>query len=200
MLFRSRMGGHGIEVMSSAGSGNQGIVVTLPVAAVAGMIGADDERLAEALALGHGLAAVMTGHTGVLSALCGCVVKAGSGAAAGAAWLLDPSGRAVPLAIQNMAGNITGEICDGAKVGCAFKIATATGAALESALLACEGVSIPPSNGILGATADATLANIGEIARSMRDVEASVHLWIQRQPLGGYRAPRAAAPEAKDAE
>ena len=181
----ARMSGHGIEVMSSAGSGNQGIVVTLPVAAMAAMVGADDDRLAEALALGHGLAVRMTGHTGVLSALCGCVVKAGIGAAAGAAWLLDPSGRAVPPAIQNMAGNITGEICDGAKVGCAFKIATAAGAALESALLAREGVSIPPSNGILGATADATLANIGEIARSMRDVDCATVRILERK--GGTR-------------
>jgi Helicase conserved C-terminal domain len=34
---------------------------------------------------------------------------------------------------------------------------------------------------------------------SMRDVEATVHLWIQRQPLGGYAAPKAAT-EVKDGE
>jgi hypothetical protein len=39
-----------------------------------------------------------------------------------------------------------------------------------------------------------------EAPLSMRDVEASVHLWIQRQPLGGYRAPKAAAEEVKDGE
>ncbi|MBI5502232.1 MAG: serine dehydratase subunit alpha family protein [Deltaproteobacteria bacterium] len=183
----ARMSGHGIEVMSSAGSGNQGIVVTLPVAAVAEFVGADDDRLAAALALGHGLTARMTHHTGVLAALCGCVVKAGIGAAAGAALLLDPTAKAVPPAVQNMAGNITGEICDGAKVGCAFKIATAAGAALESALLAHEGVSIPPSNGILGPDADATLANIGEIARSMRDVDcATVRILERKRAVVGY--------------
>jgi hypothetical protein len=39
-----------------------------------------------------------------------------------------------------------------------------------------------------------------EAPLSMRDVEASVHLWIQRQPLGGYRAPKAATEEVKDGE
>ena len=37
-----------------------------------------------------------------------------------------------------------------------------------------------------------------EAPLSMRDVESSVHLWIQRQPLGGYRAPKAATEEVKD--
>jgi hypothetical protein len=39
-----------------------------------------------------------------------------------------------------------------------------------------------------------------EAPLSMRDVESSVHLWIQRQPLGGYKAPKAAAAEVKDGE
>lgn len=39
-----------------------------------------------------------------------------------------------------------------------------------------------------------------EAPLSMRDVESSVHLWIQRQPLGGYRAPKAAPEEVKDGD
>lgn len=35
-----------------------------------------------------------------------------------------------------------------------------------------------------------------EAPLSMRDVEAGVHLWVQRQPLGGYKSPKAATPEA----
>jgi len=37
-----------------------------------------------------------------------------------------------------------------------------------------------------------------EAPLSMRDVEPSVHLWIQRQPLGGYRSPKSATPEKKE--
>lgn len=39
-----------------------------------------------------------------------------------------------------------------------------------------------------------------EAPLSMRDVEASVHLWIQRKPLGGYRTPKAATEEVKDGD
>ena len=38
-----------------------------------------------------------------------------------------------------------------------------------------------------------------EAPLSMRDVEPTVHLWIQRQPLGGYAAPKAAT-EVEDGE
>jgi hypothetical protein len=38
-----------------------------------------------------------------------------------------------------------------------------------------------------------------EAPLSMRDVELSVHLWIQRQPLGGYKTPKLApATEPED--
>ncbi|NRD54756.1 helicase [Corallococcus sp. AB030] len=39
-----------------------------------------------------------------------------------------------------------------------------------------------------------------EAPLSMRDVEPAVHLWIQRQPLGGYRSPKAAKEEVADGE
>ena len=39
-----------------------------------------------------------------------------------------------------------------------------------------------------------------EAPLSMRDVEASVHLWIERTPLGGYRAPKTASEPAPATE
>lgn len=39
-----------------------------------------------------------------------------------------------------------------------------------------------------------------EAPMSMRDVESSVHLWLTRQPLGGYKEPKKAAPEVNDGE
>lgn len=176
----ARMSGAEVEVMSSAGSGNQGIMAVLPIAAMAEAKGIDEARLIRAAALSHLVTAATTVHTGLLSALCGCVVKAGLGAAAGLAYLIEAP---VDAAITNMAGNITGEICDGAKVGCAVKICTAAGAAMESALMAKEGIRIPPSNGILAEPPRRVFENIGEIARSMQAVDRTIVQIMERKEM-----------------
>ncbi len=168
----ARMSGHDVEIMSSSGSGNQGIMAVLPVAA-----------LAEAAALSHLVTGVMTRHTGLLSALCGCVVKAGLGAAAGCAYALGLDAEGVLAALKNMAGNQTGEICDGAKVGCAVKLSTAARAAVLSAYQARDGLAIPADNGILAATAEDLFSHIGEVARSMREVDRTIVDLMERKQL-----------------
>lgn len=182
----ARMSGAEVEVMSSSGSGNQGIMAVLPIASVCESKGLDEDRLARAVTLSHLVTAATTVHTGLLSALCGCVIKAGLGASAGLAYLL---GAPVDFAVTNMAGNITGEICDGAKVGCAVKICTAAGAAVESALLAREGIRIPPSNGILADAPRHVFENIGEIARSMHAVDRTIVQIMERKELLRSQAP-----------
>lgn len=60
--------------------------------------------------------------------------------------------------------------------------------------------------GVLDPTENVTQDELKfEAPLSMRDVEAGVHLWIQRQPLGGYKSPKvapveSAAPEAASPE
>ncbi len=201
----ARMSGHDLEIMSSSGSGNQGLMAVLPPVAVAEAIAAEAEgsvpeaapnpngacamnamnerRLAEGVALAHLVTGVMTEHAGLLSALCGCVVKAGLGAAAGCAHVLGLDADGVFAALRNMAGNQTGEICDGAKVGCAVKLSTAARAAVISAYQARDGVAIPPSNGILAATAGELFANIGEVARSMGAVDHAIVALMEKKQL-----------------
>ena len=69
--------------------------------------------------------------------------------------------------MENVVANITGMICDGAKEGCALKLATASGVAVESALLAMKGVRTPTDNGILAQSIEQTLKNIGHISEAM---------------------------------
>jgi L-cysteine desulfidase len=63
-----------------------------------------------------------------------------------------------------MLANLTGMICDGAKSGCALKIATCTYSAIQSALLATNGVKIPTKEGIIGETAEKTIENFCNLA------------------------------------
>ena len=85
--------------------------------------------------------------------------------------------------MNNMVGNVTGMICDGAKIGCALKTMTAVDAAFRAASLALSGIGIPATDGIVGADGPASLANLGRIAtRGMRAVDAEI-LAIMREKL-----------------
>jgi L-cysteine desulfidase len=75
-------------------------------------------------------------------------VVASTGSACGIVYLQGGGLKEVCAAIQNMAGNITGMVCDGAKVGCAMKVASGVSCAIQSAVLALRGTCIGPTDGI----------------------------------------------------
>ena len=158
----ARMAGCTLPAMSNSGSGNQGITVTMPVIAYALKYGVDDEKLARALVLGHLVAIHIKGYLGKLSALCGCVI-ASTGAACGIVYLEGGSYTQICSAIKNMIGNITGMVCDGAKVGCALKVASGVSSALQAAVLALEDICISESEGIIEKDIEKTIRNLGEI-------------------------------------
>lgn len=160
----ARMSGCSLPVMTSAGSGNQGLTVTLPLFILAEQLRSTQDQLTEALALAHAVTSILKYHTGTLSAMCGCVVCAGSGLTAGAAHLLGGGLDTIGAAVNNMVASITGIICDGAKVGCAVKLVCAVDAAFQGAFMAMEGLRLPLSNGVIGNTIEESLRNIGRIA------------------------------------
>ncbi|HHV71329.1 MAG TPA: serine dehydratase subunit alpha family protein, partial [Clostridia bacterium] len=112
----ARMAGCPTPVMSNTGSGNQGITATVPVVAVGEKLGADREQILRAVALSHLVTIYIKYCFGRLSALCGATV-ASTGASCGIVYLLGGSLEQVKGAIQNMLGNVTGMLCDGAKIG-----------------------------------------------------------------------------------
>lgn len=78
-------------------------------------------------------------------------------------------------AISIMAGNVTGVICDGAKPGCALKVGTAAGLAVRCAMLAMHGVRVSEDNGIVAATPEGTVRNLGLIANpGMVETDAQI--------------------------
>ncbi len=158
----ARMAGCLLPAMSNSGSGNQGITVSMPIIAYAIKYGVDDERLARALILSNLVAIHIKAFLGRLSALCGCVV-ASTGSACGIVYLQGGSFDEVCYAIKNMAGSITGMVCDGAKVGCAMKVASGVSCAVQSAVLALRGTCIPSTDGIIDDDIEKTIRNIGEI-------------------------------------
>ena len=158
----ARMAGCTLAAMSNSGSGNQGITVTMPVIAYSLRYGTSDEQLARALTLSHLIAIHIKGYLGKLSALCGCVI-ASTGSACGLVYLRGGNYEQICSAIKNMIGNITGMVCDGAKVGCAMKVASGVSCALQSAVLARGGICISEHDGIIEKDIEKTIQNLGRI-------------------------------------
>ena len=158
----ARMAGCTLPAMSNSGSGNQGITVSMPIIAYALKYGIADEPLARALILSNLVAIHIKGFLGKLSALCGCVV-ASTGSACGIVYLQGGTYEQVCAAIKNMIGNITGMVCDGAKIGCAMKVASGVSSAIQSAVLALRDTCIPSTDGIIEDDIEKTVRNLGTI-------------------------------------
>ncbi len=158
----ARMAGCTLPAMSNSGSGNQGITVTMPVIAVAEKMGVGEEQLARALVLSHLVAIHIKGYLGKLSALCGCVI-ASTGSSCGIVYLHGGGYEQVCSAIKNMVGNITGMVCDGAKVGCALKVASGVSSSVQAAVLAMDNICISSNDGIIEDCIEKTICNLGRI-------------------------------------
>jgi L-cysteine desulfidase len=170
----ARMSGYPVEVMSCAGSGNQGIIATIPVVLYARHRGVDEPRMLRAVALSSLLTMYFTQHVGYLSALCGVAIKAGIGAACGIVYALGGGTDEIGRAIKIMTATLTGMICDGAKAGCALKVGIAADMAIRAAVLAMNRVEVQDDNGIVGLTAEETVRNLSALSRSMDAVDRKI--------------------------
>jgi len=170
----ARMAGVAVEIMTSAGSGNQGIVATIPIVVYAQIHFVDEERMLRALALSHLVTMYITTYIGYLSALCGVAIKAGIGAACGVTYAMGGGVEDIERAIKIMAATLTGMICDGAKIGCALKVSSAADMAVRAATLAMRTAEVPDDNGIVAPTAEQTIRNLAELSRSMEPVDQKI--------------------------
>lgn len=168
----ARMAGSTLPVMSTAGSGNQGINASLPVAAAARKLGIGEEAMLRAEALSQLITIHIKSHIGKLSPLCGCAIAASIGSSAGIVYLLGGGIDQILFAIQNMIADISGLICDGAKSSCALKIATSLASAVQCAQLAIAGVTATRFDGIIAEDAEISirnLANLGSVGMNRTD-------------------------------
>ncbi len=159
----ARMSGVPLPVMTATGSGNQGITLYLTMEAVARHLGIDEEEKLRAMALASLVNIYIKSFIGELSSVCACGVSSGLAASMGVVRMLGGGKRNMLLAARNVLGSISGMICDGAKEGCANKVALSAGLAVESALMAVEDVGIGADNGILDESFEGLVSHLAQL-------------------------------------
>lgn len=169
----SRMGGSHLPVMSSAGSGNLGLGGTIPIVVVCEQYKYTDEQRIRAVALANLIHIYMKQMIGRLTAVCGGVLV-GMGTASAIVWLQGGGIKQMEGAINNLAANLTGMICDGANYGCSFKVSTGAVEAYFAAVLALQGCMATSTEGIVGESSDQTLRNIAHIFVEMNKMDPVV--------------------------
>ncbi len=160
----ARMSGCPLPVMTTSGSGNQGMTASLPIIKYCEDMNISEEQTLRALLFSHLATIHIKTNVGRLSAYCGVICA--SAAVSGAITFLQESTYVeVAGAITNTLGNISGVVCDGAKASCAMKIATGITAAFDSSLLAMNSKILSGGDGIIGKNIEETITNIGNLSQ-----------------------------------
>lgn len=162
----ARMAGCEMPVFSTAGSGNQGLTATVPVVAVGEKLKISEEAILRATAISI-LVTIHTKHyLGRLSVLCGCSISAAIGVGCGVVFMLGGKYEQMCKTISTMIADISGVVCDGAKAGCALKVATAVDSAMRAANMAMCGIGANSSDGIVCQDVEQSLKNLGTLGNS----------------------------------
>ena len=173
--------------MSVTGSGAHGIIATLPLYAACQVNGYSEEMLLRSAALSCLVCMYIKEYSGKLSAFCGCAIAAGTGMACGLVLLRGGSRSVMARTINNLAGSITGMICDGGNQGCTMKGVVAVDAAWNAVDMAMENVYIHSVHGINAPSPEETMRNMGRIASpGMTATEKTiVDILAEKRPAKG---------------
>ncbi len=168
----ARMSGCMLPVMTICGSGNQGITAILPVVAAVQAMEGEKELLYRSLALSCLITIHVKQYIGKLSALCGCGMGSSIGVCCALVYMHGGNLGQIKSAVQNMIADVSGLICDGAKAGCALKIATVISGAFQCSVLALKNYSAGDLDGIVTNDVENTIRNLGELGnRGMVDTD-----------------------------
>lgn len=168
------MDGCDMPVIINSGSGNQGIASSVPVIVYAREMSISQEKLYRALAFSGLMTVYQKEFIGKLSAFCGAV-SASCAAGAAITYMVGGTVRQIEDTIDNTLADIPGIICDGAKISCAAKIASALDAAMLAHSMAMKGKAYAANTGILKEDAGETISCVGYIGKvGMRQTDQEI--------------------------
>ncbi|MGF6906085.1 serine dehydratase subunit alpha family protein [Fusobacterium sp. PH5-44] len=156
----ARMNGSPLPVMTTCGSGNQGMTCSLPVIKFCQMKNKSREDLIRGLYVSHLTAIHGKEKIGRLSAYCGAITAA-AGVAGAISFLDGMNFETYESAVETTLATLSGIICDGAKSSCATKIASGVYGAVDSYISARKGRKFNFGDGIVGKTPEKTIEYVG---------------------------------------
>ncbi len=186
----ARMAGLSYPVMSSGGSGNQGIVAILVPYNVGKRFGVAEKTIIRSIALSHMVNSYIKCFTGDLSPICGCAIAAGVGAAT--AIVYQQAGKnldKINLAVNTLVSDLGGMLCDGAKGGCALKVVSSADSAIRAAYMALNGHGISDEEGFVGIRAEETIRNLSRISERGMSLVDGIMLEIMLGKAESARKP-----------
>ena len=160
----ARMAGLPLPVMTSGGSGNQGVLAILLPYLVGIDRGVEPARIEESIAVSHAVNSYIKCFIGELSVICGCAIAASVSSAV--ALVYQQAGidmKKIGFAIDNVIGDLCGLICDGAKPSCAMKTVSGAETAIRSAFMALADYGLSPDDGLLGSSPEDSIRNLSRI-------------------------------------
>lgn len=173
----ARMNGCSLPVVTTSGSGNQGMTCSLPIIKFCEEKKLSHEELIRGLFFSHMTTIHIKTNIGRLSAYCGAICASG-GVAGAISFLSGLSLRQIEHAIENTLGTLSGVICDGAKSSCATKIASGVSAAFDGYYTASKNRNLEFGEGIVGRDVESTIKNVGILGQEGMKITDEVILDI----------------------
>lgn len=158
----ARMNGCPLPVMTTSGSGNQGMTCSLPVIRFCRFKGLGHETMIRGLFVSHLITVHIKEVIGRLSAYCGAMA-ASAGVSGALAYIDGLDTSQVKMAVETTLATVSGVICDGAKSSCATKIATGVSSAVDAYFAAKKGRGFNNGEGIVGSDIESTITHVGTL-------------------------------------
>lgn len=173
----ARMNGCSLPVVTTSGSGNQGMTCSLPVIKFCEEKKLSQEELIRGLFFSHMTTIHIKSNIGRLSAYCGAIC-ASAGVAGAISFLSGLSLTQINYAIETTLATMSGVICDGAKSSCATKIASGVSAAFDGYYAASKNRKFEFGEGIVGKDVESTIKHVGILGQDGMKITDEVILDI----------------------
>ncbi|ASJ88948.1 MAG: putative L-cysteine desulfidase [Candidatus Malacoplasma girerdii] len=160
----ARMFGASLPVLSSCGSGDHGLTISIPQYVFHILNKSDIEVFVRGLCIANLITWKVKYAIGALSSMCGSVVAAATGSFIGMGVQIGLNVKQLEDLFNSCLCQFAGVICDGAKMSCTYKVAGALNNGFMALNLVQKGYRVQPRDGIVFEDPEKTLSVYKQIS------------------------------------